>query len=130
MAWVRPFKIIGETCCRPICCRSCRNQLNHPDTRKADYSGLRWEGQCAVNIGFGLFHCHVPTVPVPHPLLFRTPTSLTVELNMKDRTETLEIGSSAPDFSLAAANRDGRSEEHTSDLQSLRHLVCLLLLER
>ena len=60
-----------------------------------------------MNIGFGLFHCHVPTVPVPHPLLFRVPTSLKVELNMKDRTETLEIGSSAPDFSLAAANRDG-----------------------
>src|SRR5205814_9880006 len=29
----------------------------------------------------------------------------------------------------AAANR-GRSEEHTSELQSLRHLVCRLLLEK
>jgi peroxiredoxin len=26
---------------------------------------------------------------------------------MNDRTETLEIGSRAPDFSLAAANREG-----------------------
>ena len=26
---------------------------------------------------------------------------------MKDRTETLEIGSKAPDFSLFAANREG-----------------------
>jgi len=26
---------------------------------------------------------------------------------MKDRTDTLGIGSSAPDFSLPAANRDG-----------------------
>jgi peroxiredoxin len=26
---------------------------------------------------------------------------------MKDRTDTLEIGSQAPDFSLSAANRDG-----------------------
>ena len=26
---------------------------------------------------------------------------------MKDRTETLEIGSRAPDFSLGAANREG-----------------------
>ena len=26
---------------------------------------------------------------------------------MKNRTETLEIGSRAPDFSLAAANREG-----------------------
>jgi len=26
---------------------------------------------------------------------------------MKNRTETLEVGSRAPDFSLAAANREG-----------------------
>jgi len=26
---------------------------------------------------------------------------------MKDRTETLEVGSVAPDFSLSAANREG-----------------------
>src|SRR5262245_63908244 len=32
---------------------------------------------------------------------------------------------------LARANqRAGRSEEHTSELQSLRHLVCRLLLEK
>ncbi len=45
--------------------------------------------------------------PVPHPLLFLISTSLKVELNMKNRTETLEIGSRAPDFSLGAANREG-----------------------
>src|SRR5262245_1801708 len=28
------------------------------------------------------------------------------------------------------AGHDGRSEEHTSELQSLRHLVCRLLLEK
>jgi peroxiredoxin len=39
--------------------------------------------------------------------LFLISTSLKVELNMKNRTETLEIGSGAPDFSLAAANREG-----------------------
>src|SRR5438045_9758735 len=31
---------------------------------------------------------------------------------------------------LGAALVDGRSEEHTSELQSLRHLVCRLLLEK
>jgi hypothetical protein len=46
-------------------------------------------------------------IPVPHPLLFLISTSLTVELSMKNRTETLEIGSRAPDFSLEAANREG-----------------------
>src|SRR5262245_55089343 len=30
----------------------------------------------------------------------------------------------------ARAAPDGRSEEHTSELQSLRHLVCRLLLEK
>lgn len=50
------------------------------------------------------------TPPVPHPLLFLISTSLKVELNMqnKDRTETLGVGSSVPDFSLPAANREGR----------------------
>jgi len=46
-------------------------------------------------------------VPVPNPLLFPIPASLKVELNMKNRTETLETGSRAPDFSLGAANREG-----------------------
>lgn len=44
---------------------------------------------------------------VPHPLLFPIPTSPRVELNMMNRTETLEIGARAPDFSLGAANREG-----------------------
>jgi hypothetical protein len=39
--------------------------------------------------------------------LFPLSTSLKVELNMKNRTDTLEIGSRAPDFSLEAANREG-----------------------
>ncbi len=51
-------------------------------------------------------HRH-PAIPVPHPLLFLIPTSLKVELSMKNRTDTLEIGSRAPDFSLGAANREG-----------------------
>src|SRR5262245_64148088 len=31
---------------------------------------------------------------------------------------------------VAIAQIEGRSEEHTSELQSLRHLVCRLLLEK
>jgi hypothetical protein len=45
--------------------------------------------------------------PVPYPLLFLNSTSPKVDLNVKDRTETLEIGVRAPDFSLGAANREG-----------------------
>ena len=44
---------------------------------------------------------------VPHPLLFLKSASLKVELNMQNRTDTLETGSRAPDFSLGAANREG-----------------------
>jgi peroxiredoxin len=39
--------------------------------------------------------------------LFLNSTSPKVDLNVKDRTETLEIGVRAPDFSLGAANREG-----------------------
>ena len=51
--------------------------------------------------------CPNGSPPVPHPLLFLISTSLRVKLNMQNRTETLEIGSRAPDFSLGAANREG-----------------------
>src|SRR5258705_9784491 len=34
------------------------------------------------------------------------------------------------DYNRADARVAGRSEEHTSELQSLRHLVCRLLLEK
>src|SRR5262245_10085863 len=33
-------------------------------------------------------------------------------------------------FGEIRSSHDGRSEEHTSELQSLRHLVCRLLLEK
>ena len=39
--------------------------------------------------------------------MFPISTWLKIELNVKNRTETLEIGSRAPDFSLGAANREG-----------------------
>jgi len=35
------------------------------------------------------------------------PTCLTVRFKVKIRTDTLEVGSRAPDFSLEAANREG-----------------------
>ena len=50
-----------------------------------------------------------------YPLLFRFPRYLKVDFTMQNCTETLGIGSSAPDFSLAAANREG-----TFSLSNLR----------
>src|SRR5437016_10147391 len=42
----------------------------------------------------------------------------------------LDVGSGAGDVSFLAAELGGRSEEHTSELQSLTNLVCRLLLEK
>ena len=42
-----------------------------------------------------------------HPPLFCSCGYLTVDFKMQNRTETLGIGSRAPDFSLTAANRSG-----------------------
>src|ERR1035438_285815 len=40
------------------------------------------------------------------------------------------LGAETEAILFAAARDDHRSEEHTSQLQSLRHLVCRLLLEK
>jgi len=39
--------------------------------------------------------------------LFLEFSCLTVEVTVKNRTDTLEVGSQAPEFSLSAANREG-----------------------
>src|SRR5438045_7738558 len=44
--------------------------------------------------------------------------------------ESLLIDTGWPDSNGRDADRIMRSEEHTSELQSLRHLVCRLLLEK
>ena len=41
------------------------------------------------------------------PLLFSNFSCLRVNFKVQNRTETLQIGSVAPDFSLGAANREG-----------------------
>jgi hypothetical protein len=46
-------------------------------------------------------------VPSHFPRLFRTLGCFTVSKQMLDRTDTLQIGSRAPEFALEAANREG-----------------------
>src|SRR5262245_64079172 len=41
-----------------------------------------------------------------------------------------ELKDTTQKMTASRALADGRSEEHTSELQSLRHLVCRLLLEK
>jgi len=43
-----------------------------------------------------------------HPPLFCSRGYLTVNFKVQNRTETLGIGSRAPEFSLTAANREGQ----------------------
>src|SRR5258705_8759635 len=46
------------------------------------------------------------------------------------RIRYAEIGSGFPLLATPGGGLNSRSEEHTSELQSLRHLVCRLLLEK
>src|SRR5438045_7594865 len=49
------------------------------------------------------------------------------EQERADRQHARQRGAAAPELS---GRTHARSEEHTSELQSLRHLVCRLLLEK
>src|SRR5437899_12863484 len=61
----------------------------------------------------------------PYTTLFR---SLGSDRGLEGAEPFLDLLATAPQVRLAFARR--RSEEHTSELQSLRHLVCRLLLEK
>src|SRR5205814_8327231 len=53
-----------------------------------------------------------------------------IQFNIQNQTSSLlTLGNGAIPLS-ASLSPIGRSEEHTSELQSLRHLVCRLLLEK
>src|SRR5262245_65069067 len=58
-----------------------------------------------------------------------------VRLRVEQRREAraydlLVVDDERADHRVRSASAAGRSEEHTSELQSLRHLVCRLLLEK
>src|SRR5258705_3227751 len=63
----------------------------------------------------------------PYTTLFRS-TILVVTL--VGTVLDLVVAASVFNMSVDAGDIRGRSEEHTSELQSLRHLVCRLLLEK
>src|SRR5437899_4146182 len=51
-------------------------------------------------------------------------------LDVRDEPDTAGLGLGPHDVEHRAEHVAERSEEHTSELQSLRHLVCRLLLEK
>src|SRR5437016_8510096 len=65
----------------------------------------------------------------PYTTLFRSPNRCA---RRSPREEPAGRGRVCPSISCAAASRNqtSRSEEHTSELQSLTNLVCRLLLEK
>src|ERR1039458_8814052 len=65
-------------------------------------------------------------------MIRRPPRSTLFPYTTLFRSEkTLQGGNGlAPAVDVAQVMHQGRSEEHTSELQSLRHLVCRLLLEK
>src|SRR2546425_1578666 len=66
----------------------------------------------------------------PYTTLFRSPAlTKTFEL-LRDWPEAMRRGVEIPEVPTLQAWIDSRSEEHTSELQSLAYLVCRLLLEK
>src|SRR5262245_64355617 len=79
----------------------------------------------------------------PYTTLFRSLGALRGEIARRRGVLVSQAAVEDPDFRRgppavyrselvagAMVDVDGRSEEHTSELQSLRHLVCRLLLEK
>src|SRR5258705_9765801 len=64
----------------------------------------------------------------PYTTLFRSLNALSHR--RQQRRLHANRGASDPPNPFLGASAEGRSEEHTSELQSLRHLVCRLLLEK
>src|SRR5262245_62178425 len=65
----------------------------------------------------------------PYTTLFRSAAVLGRALGGQRRGDA-QRAAGRRFFRERSAARDARSEEHTSELQSLRHLVCRLLLEK
>src|SRR5262245_64720241 len=72
----------------------------------------------------------------PYTTLFRSvgpPGEVPLlEVGRRDMPDLAEAGlaGETEDLRRPVEAEEGRSEEHTSELQSLRHLVCRLLLEK
>src|SRR5438045_5680582 len=70
-------------------------------------------------------------LPISAPRSATVTTTAPAPQTRRSRTAApAASASSLPASSLSAGAGAARSEEHTSELQSLRHLVCRLLLEK
>src|ERR1035438_10564632 len=102
------------------------NCQNHPETPATAYCRNCGKPVCDAcrRDAFGTVYCaeHIPAPPPPAPDPAVTPPQ---------QVFAAAPHYARPDVSPGLALFLGtRSEEHTSELQSLRHLVCRLLLEK
>src|SRR5262245_42974896 len=86
-------------------------------------SGKRWNPLCSTRWEFNWAS--------PLPSSSEKPIHLARGrfLELEHRCETAQLARDAAQLGRAFGRLGRRSEEHTSELQSLRHLVCRLLLE-
>src|SRR5205814_9172202 len=84
---------------------------------------------------FFSFFFTAPPPPEIYTLSLHDALPISRSARRRSETDSVSAGSSAlsvrpTNASHSRASRQARSEEHTSELQSLRHLVCRLLLEK
>src|SRR5689334_23904197 len=94
---------------------------------------------CGVAVLFLATACSKQDPYVPPDLFYyfasykvgKNPTSIThFDINQGGITDLVTTNVSNNTLSILIGNGDGRSEEHTSELQSQFHLVCRLLTEK
>src|SRR5258705_6688166 len=66
----------------------------------------------------------------PYTTLFRSPRLVDGEIDVINQTVMIWDSEIVEPVRGESRREQHRSEEHTSELQSLRHLVCRLLLEK
>src|SRR5947199_3184638 len=91
-----------------------------PGTRSSTHNSVFAHSLC-----FRLFFFFSVLPPPPRSTLFPYTTLFRSDSPHRDPAHPRNAG-----FTRGLALRRIRSEEHTSELQSLRHLVCRLLLEK
>src|SRR6266496_5634913 len=97
---------------------------------------MKQSGTPSSSISVGAVECCREGLPLPHYSFFFFNDTATTEIYTLSLHDALPISSCCQPCAAArpwpgrSARRSSRSEEHTSELQSRRDLVCRLLLEK
>src|SRR5205814_7604628 len=94
----------------------------HGNVEDGETAALALEGSMPLLRGFGMVNLE-PLISSERTLVYRV-------RDFEEFRRSFVVDTARAYFNLLAAQQGIRSEEHTSELQSLRHLVCRLLLEK